>query len=303
MTRAAAAAVAVVVCACGLLLQPPWASATGTLSSIILVEPLPGLVAAPPGGYNGPITQSNLSLVTANDMVASHFAQDLTTGDVTGYLRLWQRQPNNGDGVVISAFQFQTSDAAWAFAGGFSGSLQGRASAAPFAVPGLDAAAGYEVHTSVAGVPRTEFLVSFVRGNTAVQVIVATQAGDLTAANAVGIATRQAALVPDTSTGSPVKWQYKAGEITSVVLFGILVFGLIVIFVQRRRERRRARYRSAMHTVAGPSLSVISYPPLPANSQEEGWTFIGDGRQVQWFWDGRSWTGRKMLTPAGWVER
>ena len=96
----------VMLTAAGLFCDQSPASAANSLSSVVVSNSLPGLIAAPPGIRNGPINESNLSLVTggSSSPAATQFAQLLTSGNVTGYVRSWVHQPSNGDAVVVSAF-------------------------------------------------------------------------------------------------------------------------------------------------------------------------------------------------------
>jgi hypothetical protein len=306
VARASSTAVAMLVVLAGvfgLLLQQPAASAAGNLSSIILPTPWPGFVEAPPGPYNGPITPSSMALVMGSNSAGLGQAQDvLTSGELTGYLRLWVHQPQNGDAVSIEAFQFVHADAENSFVSGLSSALQARTGATPFPVPGLPDASGVGDHTTSAGAPLVANTVSFVKGDTVYEVTVGSEYGELTAADAISIATNQAASAPDTpALSSPVSWRHRTGEVYGAAGGSVFVFVLILIAMRRRRAPRLKA--AAQQPVQVGLPTTITYPPPPLGDQVPGWTFVGEGRQVQWHWDGGKWTGRKMLTPGGWVER
>ena len=160
------------------------ASGSG-LPSTILASPIPGLVPIPPGNENGPITQSNVGLVLgSNNGASSSLGQSLADGAVTAYIRSWNRQPTNGDAVVITAFEFKNAPYESSFIDDFDSQLQNDAGNGPFPVSSIPGASGAEVHTTTSGIASTEYIVSFAKGDTAFQVVVATSSGDLTSANA-----------------------------------------------------------------------------------------------------------------------
>ena len=220
----------IVVAAAGLLSAESAASGASNLSSVVLSQSLPGLIASPPGIRNGPITESNLSLVTgANSGPAeTQFAQLLASGNVSGYIRMWAHQPANGDAVVISAFQFQDPTQAAGFVNGEKGSLQVQAGVSPLAVPNVPGATGYLVHTSVSGTPITEYLVVFDKGSTDIQMVVVTESGDVAAADATSLASQQWANVPTPTDWTPI--------IRSIGFIGAVLLSLIIVLVARRRR-------------------------------------------------------------------
>lgn len=206
------------------------AAAASSLSSVVLSQSVPGLVSSPPGIRNGPINGSNLDFVTggANGPAETQFAQQLASGDVGGYIRTWEHQPANGDGVVISAFRFQDPSQAASFVGGEKGSLSQQPGISPLAVSSVAGATGYLVHTSASSIPVTEYMVVFDKANTVFTVSVVTVSGDLTAADATNLASRQW-----TAVATPTNW---TPIIRLVDVVGGLLLSLIIVLAARTRR-------------------------------------------------------------------
>jgi hypothetical protein len=236
------------VAAAALLTMPSVASAASNLSSVVLARTFPGLAAAPPGVRNGPINQSNLSLVTGGNSAAEQqFAQLLASGNVSGYIRAWFHQPTNGDGVVITAIQFPDSLSATQFVNGQSDSVpQG---AAPIDVSNIQGATGFSVQTSASGEPLTEHIVTFAKENTAILVVVVTRSGDLTAQDTASLAGRQWANVP-----TPTNWGL---IVRLVLLIGGIVVPIVIVLLARRR-----RYPAAFATRQLPAPAPPWAPPV-----------------------------------------
>jgi hypothetical protein len=309
--RAAGAAVAVVsavvVIAAGTLLAPTAALAgPNGLASVVLADTLPGLVASPPGPTNGPIDKSNVGLFGGNAGGTSGLAQHLADGDVSGELRFWVHQPPDGDGVVISAFQFKDPKQVGAFLSGLD-SGYGRVATGTFSVPGILGGSGYTVHVSASGTPSMAYIVTFAKGSIDFEVQVITASGDLTKADARSVATRQAASAPG-GLRVPVapagtSWEFRVGEIVGYVLLGIFVVALVVlvtrVVVRRSRRPRRPVATPAWHAFP-PPLPAQERPPAPP--REVGWHLDPDHLSEQAYWDGRSWTARRRWSGATWVE-
>ena len=67
----------------------PALAAPMTLATIVISDTLPGFVASPPGVRNGPLTQSEVSLVAPNNStLASDLSQEMGNGDLTAYIRV-----------------------------------------------------------------------------------------------------------------------------------------------------------------------------------------------------------------------
>jgi len=247
----------VVLTAAGLFSAPSVASGANSLSSVLLSHTLPGFIVSPPGARNGPINQSNLSLVTGgtSSPADTQFAQLLASGNVSGYIRSWVHLPVNGDAIVVEAFQFQDQSQAASFVNGENGSLPQQPGVSPWAVPSVPGAAGYLVHTSAAGTPISEYVVVFGKGNTDVQVILVTQSGDLTAADATALASQQWASVPTPTNWTPI--------IALLSFIGVVVLSLLIILVARTR-----RYPDAF-TVQPMARDVGPWgPPMTLQGQQ-----------------------------------
>jgi hypothetical protein len=312
------------------LLAAPTAAGAGpsSLSSVVLADTLPGLVATAPGPTNGPINASNLGSFGTNGAGAAGLARRLADGEVSGQLRFWLHRPPNGDGVVISAFQYGDPTPLGAFLAGMNSSLAGVATGT-FDVPGIFGASGYTAHVSASGTPATAYIVTFAKGRIAFEVQVITAAGDLTNADAVSVAARQAANAPGalrapTRAPSGSSRAYRVGEVVGLVLLGVLVVALVLLGVRRSRVRgnrvrgnrvsgnrvRRSRVRRSRVQrrpivgaawPAGPSLPDPP-PTTPAPSRAVGWHVDPDHLSEQAYWDGRSWTARRRWSGATWVE-
>ena len=235
-------------------------SAAGNLSSDVLSSTLPGLVAAPPGARNGPIDQSNLGLVTggATGAAESQFAQALASGKLSAYIRTWTHQPANGDAVVITAYQFQNSSDAAQFVNGEGSSALGPGASA-IDVSSVPDASGYVIQNSASGVPDTEYLVFFEKGNIDIGLVVVTKSGDgdLTAQDAASLASQQWSSLPAPTT--PTNWT----PIIRLIDFagGIVLFVLIVVFARRRRYP--AVYTTRPAAAAQPWSPPSPYPGQP----------------------------------------
>jgi hypothetical protein len=234
------------------------AGASSGLSSVVLADTVPGLVAAPPGARNGPIDQSNLALVLggSNQAVLSQFAQQLASGDVSGFIRTWAHQPANGDAVEITAFQFQDPTQAASFLNGEEGSVSQLTGVGSFAVPNIPGAAGYILHGSASGTPYTEYVAVFAKANIDLNVTVLTASGDLGAADATHLAGQQWANVP-----TPVDWARVVGL---AVGLGLLVLSVVIVLVARNRRYPPAFAAPAFPASPGPWAPPVPPPPRPA---------------------------------------
>jgi hypothetical protein len=225
-----------------------FASGGDGLSSTILARTLPGLVPTPLGTENGPVTHSGV-------------------GAVGAYIRTWNHRPTNGDAVIIEAFEFSDSPSGAAFLRTLDSGLKGQAGEkgnSEFAVNGIPGGSGVELHTTSSGTPVSEYVVSFLKGNTVFQEIVATTTRDLTAANAVSVASRQFADAHDVPANG-ANW-----TVLAVVPFAVLLFG-VAMFAIRRRWRHPATLNGFTlygDTEMGPSVVPLSgaqeFERLPA---------------------------------------
>jgi hypothetical protein len=312
------------------LLGAPTAAGAGpsSLSSVVLADTLPGLVATAPGPTNGPINGSNLGSFGTNGAGASGLARQLADGEVSGELRFWLHRPPNGDGVVISAFQYRDPTRLGSFLAGMNSSFAGVA-VGTFAVPGIYGASGYTAHVSASGTPATAYIVTLAKGRIAFEVQVITAAGDLTKADAVSVAARQAANAPGalrapTPPPSSTSRAYRVGEVVGLVLLGVIAVALVLFAVRRSRVRRSrvrgsrvsrsrlrgsrvSRSRVSRRPAEGapwPAVPSLPDPPptSPVPSREVGWHVDPDHLSEQAYWDGGSWTTRRRWSGATWVE-
>jgi hypothetical protein len=248
------------------------ASADAGLSSIVLSEVLPGMVVAPPGSFNGPLTQSEVQSWGGNSGPASALSQAIGNGEVNGYLRMWRNEPPNGAFVEILAAQMPSPGDTAAALGGADKELSGNPFG-HFAVPEIPGAQGYTLtNTTPSGVV-TQEVVSFAKGSilfvVAVgQVTTAANSGapQLSQPDAIQIASQQAAVAP----GSPTNPSYASGVIT-INLAGMLGAGLVVggvtwlvIFLVRRSNRANRPVPLATYWESGLGAEHLGFPPPPA---------------------------------------
>lgn len=289
----------------GLLSTQPGAfAANANLSSVVLSNTFPGMVATAPGADNGPINPANLQLLGMSPALASTLSQHIANGDVSGYIRLWSRQPPNGDAVVISAFQYSNPAGATAMLAGENFSLIAKPGVTTFAVPGIAGASGYTVPTATSsGTSVSGHFVFFNVGGTSVQVIVVSQSGDLTVADAVTLANRQAANTPASSSGSSSP-AYRAGEIFAAVAAGLVIVWAIMAVIRRSRKSAPSAGAPAPVVAApsGPRFDNNGYPRPPREGTPIGWTMNPTNMNEQFFWNGSEWAGRRRWVGRAWVD-
>jgi hypothetical protein len=308
----AALGTAALVITAGFFLLPTAAVAgPDNLASVVLADTLPGLVASPPGPTNGPINASNAGLFGGNGGGISGLAHRLADGDVSGEVRFWVHQPPDGDGVVISAFQFKDPKQVGAFLAGLDSGYS-RVATGTFAVRGILGGSGYAVHVSASGTPSSAYIVTFAKGSTDFEVQVMTAAGHLTKDDALSVAARQAANAPGglqapaaTPGGTPLA--FRIGEIIGYVVLAVIVVAF-VLFVARLVVRlvvRRSITRPS--PIVTPAWYAFPPPPeaprsTPAPPRDVGWHVDPDHLSEQAYWDGQAWTARRRWSGAAWVE-
>ena len=273
MSRALLALTSVALATLGACAIGCTAASAGTgLSSIVLSEVLPGMVAAPPGTFNGPLTQSEVQSWGGNSGPTSALAQALGNGEVNGYLRQWRNVPPNGAFVQILAAQMPSSSGGAADAlGGADKELSGTPSG-QFAVPEIAGARGYNVSTNTPSGFVNEEIVSFAKGSilfevTVGQVTAAANSGapQLSQDDAIQIASRQAAVAP----GSLTNPTYVSGIITinlaEMLGAGLVVGGVVwlVIFLVRRSNRANQPVPLASYWESVPGAEHPAFPPPP----------------------------------------
>jgi len=295
----------------------------GNLSSVVLSETLPGFVVSPPGPKNGPVDQSNLNLFGGDGDANVSLAPELADGDVSGLYRFWVHQPLNGDGIVISAFQFKSAGKAARYLGDLDAGYS-LVSAATFAVPALSGASGYIANVSASGSPATAYVVTFAKGGTTFEVQVITAGGDLTSTDAVSLATAQSAAAPGAPQDAIVP-PVTHGSDRNAVIVGSVALAVIVVaialLVAPRNRRRRISRRSGTSRRSGrpsgtrmasapgvvPAVPVVSTPRAeptmpPASTREVGWHLDPEHLSEQAYWDGQSWTARRRWSGTAWVQ-
>ncbi len=298
-------------------IDPGSASAAEGMSSPIVTHTLPGLVAEAPGPYNGPIDESNVDLLHLNTTQKSEFEQSIASGEVHAYLRVWTAEPPNGNGVLIAAFQFANPVEMTAFQSGFEGAVASSPGVTRFDAPGVPGGAGFALATTTAlGGHGVNYVVGFAKGSSAFEVFTVNGNGALNSTDAVTVAQRQWAAVPNAAPATTTS-AYRIGGIMGAVLLIVLLVGLIVILVQRRKKP------------AGPTpvVDLAHLPPPPNNRQlvavgtrgartfappspyiagygpnEPGWVTDRSQIEQQVYWDGQAWTARRSYRSGEWVE-
>jgi hypothetical protein len=285
--RLGAIMLSVTICA---LFMPSIASASGDLSSIILSTTEPGFVPLPLGNQNGPITRSNVDLVTGtNTDATSQLGQSLADGSITAYIRTWVHQPGDGDAIAIDAYEFKYASEENSFLDGLENELQSESGSEPFTVSGIPGASGSVLHTSSSGTPVSEYSVSFAKGDTVFQVVVATSSGDQASVNATSLASQQFTAAPDNPAAksgtdgalSGTNWHWVGG----LPLVGLLLS--IAIFVIGRRRSYPVSLRGPLPWGDGKGGPSAIFPPGPRGGSwsPTGPTYAGQQPQVgaeQW---------------------
>lgn len=240
---------ALVVATLVLVLQPSTALASGNLSSIVLMTTLPGFVASPPGTDNGPLTATSISALFATLTSAQRTEMDqaVSSGELSGYTRIWRSEPLEGDGLVELAFQSQSQYEISTLLGGFDkGAATQVASGggSTFEVPGVADASGYYLDLTSDTPAVREYIVAFAKGDTAFLLTLVTSKYDLTSTNAITLAQRQWALAPGSavapqtppSVGVDLLWGFVAA----------LVVAMLGALWLRERTRRSVRDNPAL---------------------------------------------------------
>lgn len=291
----------------GLLTAQSAAVAAPDLSTVVLSNTLPGMVAAAPGADNGPATGANLQLLGMSPAAASTLQEHINDGDVAGYIRLWSRKPPNGDAVLDSAFQFQNAEAADAWLAGENSSLRSEPGVMGTNVLGIPGASEYTVPTTTSsGTPFKTYLVFFNKGDISFQVGVGTSSGDLTYSDAIALANSQAANAPassntNSSSSDSSSLPYRAGEIFGAVIVALVILWVISALIRRSRRKNPAT-GSALSVGSRPVVGA--YPPPPSGATEPGWIASRTNMNEQFFWNGKEWAGRRhwRAAGAGWVQ-
>jgi hypothetical protein len=311
-----------------LVVAPLTASAGQTqLSTVVLSDALPGMVASPPGITNGPLNRANVSLFNAGPSETAAIDQQLSNGNLTGYLRVWTQQPTNEDGAVIVAFEFSDATKVAGFLGDFNLGVR-ESGASTFSVSSISGASGFSVQIASSGVPGTVDAVTFARGNTIFCVELVGPSGDLAPSDDVALAARQAANAPGTAaepvapSGAQTTASRQVGEIIGFVVGASILIGLVVLLVLLLRRRKRGVtidtsypgvYSDPFSPYGSPAsyAPLLSYPPpsltpilTPASNSNPGPGWYPDGANAyeQRYWDGHTWTARMRWNGSSWVD-
>jgi Domain of unknown function (DUF1707) len=259
----------------GLLIPSSYATAsTPELSTVVIGQTLPGLVLDPPGPANGVITRSNADQLTSNMLSGSsalensRFEQQLVHGDVSAYLRTWSRQsPQNGDAAVVLALDFSTGTQAGSYLGLLNEGMT-PATTATIEVFNMAGATGIVQHQPLSGQPGTEYIVTFARGSTVFEVVLATVTDDITDTDAVSVASLQAAraqgavqpAIEPTTTLPLATVSSTAGTSDSASrmlgLAAVFLFAVIAgLFLKRRHRRNLVTVAPAFET---PNMGILA---------------------------------------------
>lgn len=229
---------------------PPAPASAGTppLSSIVITEALPGMVAAPPGPLNGPLTSATIdSYFGGTSGAANALRQAISSGSVNAYIRMWRNEPPNGAFVGVVAAQLpNAADASAALAGAdqsAAGSQVGH-----FAVPGIPDATGVTLALSSQAGGVNEDMVMFAKGASLFDVVtgqVATPsspgASQLNQSAAIQVAQQQAAQAPGPAVApcqcGTESTAYEVGRYIGIAALIGAVVGLVVYLVRRNRRR------------------------------------------------------------------
>jgi hypothetical protein len=311
-----------------LAMAPLTASAgQADLSTVVLSDTLPGMVPSPAGTTNGPLNQANVSLFNGGSSETAAIDQQLSNGNLTGYLRVWTQQPPAGDGAVILALALKDATLVPQFLGGVNFGVRSTG-ASSFPVPQISGATGFSDRIAVSGAPATGYAVTFARGDTIFSVELVTESGDLAPSDAIALAARQAIAAPGapsspvTTSGSPATGANRVSEIVGFVIGAGILIGLVLLLVLLVRHRKRrftitttypgvfshqfspvgfssplAQPRSYAPPMAAPMpVPTLALGPGPGWYPEEGDCY------QQRYWDGQGWTASLRWDGAAWVD-
>jgi len=244
MMRGAQCAALVGVAVVALTLQSSAAFASGGLSSIVLSKALPGFVQTAPGPDNGPLTQASVATVFASGTAAqrSEISEMLSSSQLSGFVRVWHSEPLTGDGLVEFAFQSPSATELSFLLGGFQKGAESSVTANhghTFVVSGISDTQGYDVNFASGDPPVHEFIVAFAKGDSAFLLTLVSTKYDLTEADAITLAQRQAASTPGAAI-APQSLPSVGEDLLWGLIVGVLVALIGTLWV-RERTRRSVR--------------------------------------------------------------
>jgi hypothetical protein len=252
MIRVVKCAALVGMIAMALSVQATSALASGGLSSIVLSKALPNFVQTAPGPDNGPLSQSTVGTVFAGDTPAQQadIMQLVTSGELSGYIRVWHSEPLEGDGLVELAFQSSSATELSLLLGGFENASANSVTenhGQEFNIPGIPDSKGYKVQLAQNDPPVGEFVVAFAKGDSAFFMTLVTTKYDLTETEAISLAQRQSALTPGAAI-APQTLPSVGEDLLWGVIVAVIVALLGALWV-RQRTRRRVRDNPAVDVV------------------------------------------------------
>jgi hypothetical protein len=263
---------------CVVAIAPGSASADTGLSSTVIADALPGMVAAPPGPANGPLTSGELDAQFGHSGPIGDLSQAIADGQVNAYLRVWRSDPPNGAFVAVVAGQFQSAEDASAALAGATQAAQSD-QLGHFSVPEIPHAVGVTMTMNGQDGILNEEMVQFAKGSilfavTVGQVTTALNSGapQLDEADVIQIARHQDAVAPgapDAPCNCAVEnTAYEVGHYFGLALMVGTPIGLavlIVFFVRRRRAGSGAVAASALAWVppVGAPYGNGAPPPPP----------------------------------------
>jgi hypothetical protein len=297
------------------------------LSTVILSDTLPGMVLSPSGTTNGPLNQANVNLFNAGTSETAAIDQQLSNGNLSGYLRVWTQQPPAGDGAVVLALELKDASLAAPFLGDFNLGVRS-SGASSFSVPQISGATGFSDQIAVSGVPATAYAVTFARGDTIFSVELVTESGDLAPSDAIALAARQATAAPGapsapvTSSGTRQPHPVRVGPIVGFVVGAGILIGLVILLLVLVRHRKRRFTITTSYpgvfshefspvgfsssfarpvSYAPPSLAPRPIPSLTL-SPGAGWFPEAADPYHQRYWDGQAWTAQMRWNGSSWVD-
>jgi hypothetical protein len=229
------------VAAIALAFQSSAAFASGGLSTIVLSKALPGFAQTAPGAENGPLTQSTIGTVFASGTATqrTEISEMLSGNQISGFVRVWRSEPLTGDGLVEFAFQSSSASDLSFLLGGFQKGVAASVAANhghTFNVSGIPDAQGYDENLASNDPPVREFIVAFAKGDSAFLLTLVSSKFDLTEADAISLAQRQAAATPGAAI-APQSLPSVGEDLLWGVLVGLLVAMIGMLFVRQRTRR------------------------------------------------------------------
>jgi hypothetical protein len=242
---------------------------------------------------------------------------------MSGYTRLWSQQPPNGDFAAIVAFHWNDPVQVGGFFAGLNRGIKAEGSA-PVSVSGIAGGFGFVGHLPIGGQPATEYSVTFAKGSTVFEVETVTVSGDISLANAIALAAKQAAANAPGATALPVMplpggASRPAAYVVGEVSFWVVLAIVILYFIQRHRRKSQKTLPDSVWPMPipmspaslrpigrqplsygqpqggqGPSSGLPLFPtfaPASPAVSPPGWYPDSNDPTLQRYFDGIRWTG------------